>query len=105
MPERFASVEVAQMHFNHGNIKRSHGIPDRHRSMSVRPGIQDDPLGLLRRFPYSLYQLSLNIRLHKLEVNFWKCRLQSVIDIVEGILPVDFGFALAQMAQVDAVDY
>ena len=43
MTEAFASVDVADMHFDCWNLHRLQGVMQRNRGMGIGPGIDDDP--------------------------------------------------------------
>lgn len=104
MAKAFAGVDVADVHFDRGNLRSADGVAKRDAGVGEGSRIENDPLAaLIRQFRDLIDKRTFVIRLVEFEVDFGELLAESVGEIVQSARSVDFRFAFAEAIQVGSV--
>lgn len=102
--EGLASVDVADVDFDHGGRDGRHGIGDGHRRVGIAAGIQDDAAVVKAHGLQAVHNLSLDIALINVDIVLGELLRQLLQVLVERAVAVHLGLTQAHEVQVGAVD-
>jgi len=108
MPKILASVNIADVHFDRGDLHRDQRVMQRDRCMGIAAGIDDDSGRLVRlRLVDEINQLALAVGLPAigLQAEFGGGLHAQFLDIGERCVAVGFGLAGAQQIEVGTVEH
>ncbi|OPZ04388.1 MAG: hypothetical protein BWZ08_02709 [candidate division BRC1 bacterium ADurb.BinA292] len=105
--ELLAGVDVGDMHFDHRQADPRDRVAQRHRRVAVTPRVDDHAVAAVARPVQRVDQLPFLIALVKFHVDRQTARLpaQPVLQILQRLMTVDFGLAVAEQVQIRAVQH
>ena len=104
MAERFALMDVADMHFHHGGSDAADAVAKGYAGVGVATCIEDDAVGVEPHFLQFVYEFTLYVGL-KVVYDYLRVACSQVLQVfLECGVPVDVGFALSQEVEVGTVD-
>ncbi len=104
MAECFPRMDVGNMHFYNGSCDCTNGIGNRHRSVGIRPGIDDDAVKRKTYLVDFINELPFVVALKIMQVHIVKGGYQNFKIILKSLSPVHFRFAYAKEIEVGSVE-
>jgi hypothetical protein len=106
MPEFFSPVEVGKVDLDGGDGDRGNGIAERHAGVGQAPGIDDKTDGRAMGLLNTIDEKTLMVGLKSLygDTQLGAMGFEVIVDLAQGGLAVDMGFAGAKEVQVRAMD-
>jgi hypothetical protein len=106
MPEFFSPVEVGKVDLDGGDGDRGNGIAERHAGVGQAPGIDDKTDGRAVGLLDAIDEKSLMVGLKSLygDSQLGAMGFEVVVDLAQGVLAIDVGFAGAKEVQIRAMD-
>jgi len=104
MTEAFASVDVADVNFDRGNLGSADRVAKGDARMGVSAGIEYDAVAFaVCQLGYLVDQSSFVIRLEEVEFSLRKLGTQLVRQIVQGGGAVNFRLSFAKAIEIGAI--
>src|SRR5690349_14358915 len=107
MAERLTSVDVGKMYLDRRSPSRGHGIAQADAGVRQPAGVDHDAMAGARLRLEEIDQRSLVIRLEcgDRAAKLGTPRPYTLVDVIQGHMPVDFGLTPAERVQVRSVNH
>ena len=102
--EGFATVDVADVDFDHGGGNGGNGIGNGDRRVGVAAGIQDNAAIVKAHGLQAVYNLTLDVALIDIDIMLRELRCQFMQVLVKRAVAIHLGLTQAHEVQVRAVD-